>query len=169
MADLHAFVRENWFRVSRNPFVEGEDTIELCRTLEQSLAPNARETFIGQRVGKTVIGSIMFPVWVWMQDPSIRILVVQHRIDFANAMTAKFGELAAEFRIPMTGPEPSMQRNSKGGFRATASPWRVPSIQVDLLILDDAFHNCPPRRAAAQRDYLLCRLGVGGRVVTLEG
>ena len=166
---LFEFTRDNWHRVSNTAFRETDDIKSLCELIEASFQPNARKSYAGICAGKTTVGTIMLPVWAWMQDPTLRIMVVQHNMHYARDVSMRFIGLARELGVPLEGSSSFLfQKNPKGGFRAVSSPWRIPAYRIDLLILDDAFHACHPGQAVELRHNAMHRVMPGGRVLEMS-
>jgi hypothetical protein len=170
---LYDFVRDNWHRVSNETFSEDRGSYALCSEISRALAePNPAGYFRHRRCGKTIIGSVLLPIWVWMRDPAADILIVQPDKYWRNIRTRTFIRVAREMGIPVSGVLLSSQENPLGGSRVTTDPYVFLGYEADVLVFDDAFirtGDSPMTRAAAReaREHWPCKLKPNGTLIEL--
>src|SRR5689334_2360996 len=74
-ADLKTFVEEAWsVVVPAEPFQKNWHIDAYCEHLEWLFERQFWNLLINipPRFGKSIIGSVMFPAWAWIKDPTIR-------------------------------------------------------------------------------------------------
>ena len=127
----------------------------LCNKL-QGIAEGVRDRQAGQKdliinippgTTKSTICTIMFPLWCWTIDPTLRILTasyayslsLDHCIRSRDILRSnKFRQLFPELRIKKDEDNKSHYRNTEGGERmATSVGGSVTGFHAHLLIVDD--------------------------------
>ena len=97
---------------------------------------------------KSSIFSLMLPVWLWVRDPSLRVLTASHSGALSNRFSKrsrelirseKFQELFGEyFQIIRSGDSVKELINAQSGMRATGSVGSsITGGHYDVIILDD--------------------------------
>jgi hypothetical protein len=74
---LRAFTREAWATVvPAEPFQDNWHVGAICEHLEAMQAGQIQNLLINipPRFGKSTIVSVMFPAWLWVQDPTLRLV-----------------------------------------------------------------------------------------------
>ena len=127
----------------------------LCNKL-QGIAEGVRDRQAGQKdliinippgTTKSTICTIMFPLWCWTIDPTLRILTasyayslsLDHCIRSRDILRSnKFRQLFPDVRIKKDEDNKSHYRNTEGGERmATSVGGSVTGFHAHLLIVDD--------------------------------
>jgi predicted phage terminase large subunit-like protein len=101
---------------------------------------------IPPRSGKSVLISIMYPVWLWLHNPKLKIVSITHGADLASDLLVDAGNLIKtewfqsrwgnSFKLTTDNTEELV--NSYGGKRkAYGTGSKILGITADLLLLDD--------------------------------
>ena len=76
-SSFHEFIKQSWHVIEGNiPFVDSWHIKALAEHLEACYKGDIRKLLINipPRTSKSSIISVMFPVWVWLQDPEEKFL-----------------------------------------------------------------------------------------------
>lgn len=97
--------------------------------------------------GKSTIISILFPVWVWIKDPSMKIISISYSPQISYQFAQKSLELIKSkwfqdrFKINIKSPNQTAQghyQTDQGGYRLSTSPGsKLTGLHADLILIDD--------------------------------
>ena len=130
---LHEFIRQFWHVVDATPFIDGWHIRVICEFLEAVTRREIKRAIINipPRHSKSTIVSVMWPAWVWLQNPgeqflaasysqtlSIRDNVKCRRIIESPPYQERWGE-----RFALTSDQNTKIRfeNDKNGYRISTS------------------------------------------------
>lgn len=163
----HFFV-EFWETIVQEPYVDNWHIRLLCDELQElgqrviNREPKLYDLVINVSPGesKSTVCTILFPVWLWTQDPSIRIISASYSgsISMKHAVKSKdcinsskfqkvFGHL---FRIRKDIDAKAAYATVEGGERfATSTGASVTGTHAHVIIVDDPLN---PEQAASKPD-----------------
>lgn len=163
--DFATFVKEFW------PFPEpptwGEHMTVICKELQaigRAAIGFVNKEGIRQRflpidpywilnippgMSKSTIVSILFPAWVWANDPSIVYITASYNGDLAKKQSKESRDIIVSFKymqyFPMTKLRGTSEENyltTLGGRRITTSPGsKAQGYHAHIIILDDPQSN----------------------------
>ena len=84
---LFYFVKEFWHVIEGGePFVTGIPTLIICAHLEELYYGRIRKLLINlpPRLGKSLLVSVFYPVWIWIKNPSERIMSASYSLEFST-------------------------------------------------------------------------------------
>lgn len=163
---LERFVQAAWPLVVPAPFVMGMHITLLCDVLERLARGEVRRVIINipPRFGKTLLGSVLFPAWLWLCDPTTRFLTASYSLDLATRDSLAMRRLVethwyqdlAQGGVRLVDDQATKTRfeNTRGGARLAASVGgSVTGEGGDVIILDDPqkielAHSAAAREAA---------------------
>ena len=181
--DFYSFVRHFWPVVSNDPFTDGRHVRALCCHLDLVARGEVQRLVVNLpiRHGKSLLVSVLFPVYRWLKWPSCRIIsstysstltvrdaVRSRKLIESAPFKAVFGDL---IRLSDTEARKDYYLTEAGGHRfSTSVGAKTAGFDADLVVCDD-LHDYATRRSAAEReaaiDYfetsLSSRLVVTGR------
>jgi len=148
---LHYFIRAAWPLIEPGrPFIDNWHIRSICRHLEAVSRGEITRLIINipPRSSKSTIVSVMWPVWLWLQDPSKRFLTGSHSAGIAirdalksrRLIDSKWFQDAWSDKFMLTSDQNSKQRyeNDKTGYRITFSMGSgVTGEGGDVLLIDD--------------------------------
>lgn len=116
------------------------------------------------RHAKSSLISVLWPVWMWLQDPSLRFLCASYDMPLAvrdnrkcrllirsDWFQERYGGL---FQLRRDQNEKSNFENSKGGYRIATSVGGGTGKGGDILIIDDP-HPIEQKKGAIRREAVL--------------
>lgn len=96
---------------------------------------------------KSTIASVVFPVWLWMRDPSIRVITASYSATLSLDLAVKsrriiksdlFKELFPDIRLTDDQDTKSYFENTHGGSRSSASVGSsITGKHAHIIIIDD--------------------------------
>jgi predicted phage terminase large subunit-like protein len=131
---LSAFVRAGWHVVWPNTrYVHGWHIDAICDKLEQVSAGEIRrlQVWVPPGTSKSTLVSIMWPVWEWTRDPSLRYITGSYDLDLASDFAVKSRDLLRSAWFQTRWPDVQLKRdqdlkrsyaNTQGGTRMVSSP-----------------------------------------------
>ena len=145
---FHDFVRMAWSSVESVPFVDGPHIEVLCTDLEALYAGRERNYLANLPPGmsKSIITSVLWPVWCWVQDPRLVILALSYSLSNVTRDAGKSLSLiqSAWFRARWPhvrcAPNAAVAEcyNKAGGVRyAFPTAGQITGKHPDLIIIDD--------------------------------
>jgi predicted phage terminase large subunit-like protein len=186
--DLHTFVREAWpIVVPAEVFQDNWHIGAICEHLEALVD---RELFnllinIPPRFGKSVLCSVMLPAWLWVKDPTMRMVYSSYAASLSTRDSLATRRLvesdwyrsqwADRYTITTDQNEKTRFENDKKGFRLATSVGGVATGEGgDLVVVDDP-HNVNEAESDVVRKGVLdwwnvtmpSRTGRGGRSLRL--
>lgn len=149
--DLYAFIGLAWrFAGTRGEFKVNWYVEAIADHLEALYKLELRKLCIAipPRFGKSSIASVIYPVWLWVKDPSFTILSASYGEDLAYRDAVKSRDLINShffqtawgqlFQLRSDINQKSRYQNNWGGYRlATSVAGRGTGEGGDLLIIDD--------------------------------
>ena len=91
-SSFHEFIKQSWHVIEGNiPFVDSWHIKALAEHLEACYKGDIRKLLINipPRTSKSSIISVMFPVWVWLQDPEEKFLYASFARNLATGHALK--------------------------------------------------------------------------------
>lgn len=147
---LYDFVKYFWNVVEANEFIDNWHIEAICKHLEAGLRGELRYLLVNIAPGlaKSLIISVLFPVWCWINDPRIKTLSCSNNNDLAVRDTGRSRDLilSEEFQ-KFWRKEVALQKDNRGksvfattklGVRkAMSSQGRITGFRCNHLIFDD--------------------------------
>ena len=148
---LHDFVRMAFHViVPGEPFVDNWHIEEVCAHLEAAYRGECRQLAICIPPGcmKSLIVSVLFPVWCWIRDPALRFAVISYDPDLSGTRDGAavisliqspwFKERWGDRVLGPTDQAMSYVKTTGGGFRfATSIKGKYTGRHVHFEIVDD--------------------------------
>jgi predicted phage terminase large subunit-like protein len=147
---LRAFVRAAWHVVWPNArYVHGWHIDAICDHLEQVSAGEIRrlQVWVPPGTSKSTLVSIMWPVWEWTRDASLRYITGSYDLDLASDFAVKSRDLLRSNWFQTRWPDIQLKRdqdlkrsyaNTQGGTRMVSSPsGTATGRHGDRIIIDD--------------------------------
>ncbi len=167
-AFLRYFIRLAWPVLEPStPFVPGWHIQAICEHLEAVKVGQIKRLLINMppRHMKSTIVSVMWPVWMWLHDPSIRWLCSSYGLSLAIRDNRKsrlliqsqwFQQLYGSiFQFAGDQNVKSFFENDKRGYRLAVSVGSaVTGEGGDILLIDDP-HNIDEKESDAKRETAL--------------
>ena len=164
---LPAFVRAAWPVVERSPLVWGFHVDAICESLEAVARGESRRLMINlpPRHLKSTLVSVLFPAWLWITYPHLRLLCASYGIDLSTRDNLRARRLVESAwyqerygrRVRLASDQNRKTRfeTDEGGARyATSVGGAATGEGGDLLILDDP-HKVDEASSAAARETAL--------------
>jgi len=150
---FHDFVRLTWPAIDPAPFADGWHIKLICKYLEKCYRREIKRLVINipPRHCKSSIVAVLFPVWCWIQDASIRFFFFSYALNLCERDSVKCRRLIESdwFRerwgdiVELADDQNQKRRyeTTKQGYRTIASVGgSVTGEGGDFLIVDDP-HN----------------------------
>lgn len=171
---LHEFVRQAWHIVEpADPFVDGWHVAAVCAHLEAVTRGEINRLLINIPPGhaKSLIVSVLWPAWIWTQQPAFRGLFGSYALDLAVRDSVRCRDLVSSdwytkhftTHVDSRGDVRTWNlkddSNAKDWFSNTASGFRV-ALSVggastgwrgDLVCVDDP-HNTKKAASDVERE-----------------
>lgn len=148
--DLHTFVSNCWQITQKMDYQEQWYIREICRHLELLYDLEFLKLIISisPRSGKSTILSTIYPVWLWLQEASNKIISVSYDVSLATRdmsmsrdlmNSSWFGERYGDlFKFAFDQNQKDNYKNDKGGSRLAVSPGsKVTGYGAHYLCMDD--------------------------------
>ena len=133
-SSFHEFIKQSWHVIEGNiPFVDSWHIKALAEHLEACYKGDIRKLLINipPRTSKSSIISVMFPVWVWLQDPEEKFLYASFARNLATGHALKCRRLIESdwfckrynhiYKINKDKNAVLFFENNKGGYRKITS------------------------------------------------
>lgn len=146
---LHEFVKQAWHVTEpKTKFVDGWHIRAICEHLEAVTRGDIKSLIINvpPRTCKSTIVSVMWPAWMWVNDPHRRLLCAanSHSLSFRDSLKCR-DLIDSEWYQRRWGDKVKILRygaekfeNSKFGYRqATSVGSKIVGKGGDILIADD--------------------------------
>lgn len=154
---LYQFVKRAWPAVEATPYIDNWHIAEKCRILEAVTRGECKRLVINEPPGctKSLVVSVMWPVWEWIQDPTVKWIFASYDDSLARRDASKaIGLISSDWfrerwslRI-RSGPASSKPREKVatndywtigGGWRwSTSCPYgRVTGRHANRHVVDD--------------------------------
>lgn len=165
--DLMAFTRQSFDIIE--PGQEFKDNWHLHVIAEHLMAVTSgdvRNLVINIPPGcmKSILTSVAWPAWEWVNDPTIRIMGASYGVDLAIRDASKTRDIVLSDWYQERWPEVKIRAGSdqKTKYELTAGGWRMATSvggratgeHPDRKIVDDP-HNAKQAESDAEREYAL--------------
>ncbi len=150
---LRKFAKECWPQVESAPLTWGWHLDALCDHLAYVTLGDIRFLMVNEppRMTKSLVTSVIYPVWDWLHDPSVQHLTASYALQLAMRDTLRSRRLmdsqwfqkrwGHEFRFAFDEKLKRQYSNNKGGRRVATSPDSAATGEGgNRIILDDP-HN----------------------------
>lgn len=148
---FHEFVRQAWPAIEgETPFSDGWHINAICDHLEAAVSRDIKNLLIHvpPRTCKSTIISVMFPAWVWVNNPSESFLYASYASSLSLEHSVKCRRLVAStwyqqrwgnlFKLVGDQNTKSKFENDKKGMRtATSVGGSITGIGANILVCDD--------------------------------
>lgn len=147
---FYEFVKQSFHLAAINQqFQDSQLMRVLCQFCEDIYYGNIKKSVINvpPSVGKSTIISILFPVWCWIRDPSIKIICVSYTPSISHGFAEKSLDLLksdwfkSRFSIQLRNENQTAKgyyKNTQGGWRLGTSPGsKLTSYHADIILIDD--------------------------------
>ena len=150
--NLYYFVQRAWPILEPiTPFVPGRHIEAICNELQQIADSDGLTNLvinIPPRHMKSLIVSVIFPVWLWIRNPGLRILSASYSLSLATRDCMKSRALIQSdwfqqnwselITLKADNNQKTRYENTAGGLREIASPEATTTgLGGDILIVDD--------------------------------
>ncbi len=166
--ELSSFVKQAWPVLEpTTAFVNGWHIQAICEHLEAVKSGDIKRLLINMppRHMKSTIVSVMWPVWMWLHDPSIRWLCSSYALSLAIRDNRKSRLLiqsqwyqhlqGGSFQFSGDQNVKSFFENDKRGYRLAVSVGSSATGEGgDILLIDDP-HNIDEKESDARREAAL--------------
>lgn len=164
---FYAFVRFAWPHVDDSPFVDGWHIKAICDHLQAVQDVRIKNLLINvpPGCGKSILVSVLWPVWCWIKKPSSRFMCASYSADLStrDAVKARYLIASAWFqlrwgRLFAFASDQNMKtkyENDKKGWRiATSVGGRITGEHPDFVVVDDP-HNATEALSDAKREEVV--------------
>lgn len=142
---LRYFVKKSFPQVDPGDYVHNWHIDAMCERLEALAAQEMRRLAIAIPPGtmKSLICSVMFSAWLWIDHPWMRLLGTSFREDLAHRDNIKTKKLVmsdwyqSRFPIRLTRDADFKIENEKMGFREVMPFMSLTGSRGDGLVIDD--------------------------------
>jgi predicted phage terminase large subunit-like protein len=160
--NFRRFVERFWHLVSSDPFVPGYHLDAICDHLQAVAEGRVKRLAVNVAIrhSKSLLCSVMFPVWLWTRDPSTRIITASYSKDLtvrdairSRAMIEhdEFKKHFGHFALQEDVNRRDFYSNDKGGHRLSVSIGsRTSGFDADIVVADD-LHDFATRTSDAER------------------
>lgn len=147
--DFYTFVQLAWPQIEPGvPFVGGWVLKTICEHLEELFHGRIRKLLINQppRTSKSSLVSVLYPAWVWINEPSEQFMCVSYAESLAKRDNVKSRRLIKskwfQTRWPLELAEDQDTKNyvenMKGGYRyVTGTDGSVTGFGANTIVQDD--------------------------------
>lgn len=162
--DFRSFVRRAWAEVDPAPLVWGPHMDALTVHLQAVAEGRVRRLLINIPPGhaKSMLVSVLWPVWLWCREPEKRIMTASYGLDLAMRDAVKSRDLMrSPWFMETFGEEWSLKddQNVKSRYDNTAKGFRIAlsvgskatGFRGDCLVIDDAL-NASDAHSKTARD-----------------
>lgn len=164
---LFEFIKSFWGVIIKEKPVYNWHIEYLCKELEElayyiiNRLPKPYDLIINIPPGttKSTICTVMFPAWLWVQDPSLRIisnsysadLSIEHAVKSRDIiLSGKYNRLFPEVKLRKDKSAKSSYENVKSGARySTSTGGTITGKHAHVIINDDPLN---PNQAASDAD-----------------
>lgn len=152
-ANFYIFLQEFWNEVIPNPLIDNWHIRYICDTLQHN--PKERDVIINIPPGtsKSTICSVLYPVWLWVDNPSAKILTGSHTTALALEMSTKSRDVIRSDKFRRWFPHVQLKddTDTKSNYKTTALGQRyatavgseITGFHADWIIIDDPVPAAP--------------------------
>ncbi len=161
-ASFAHFVRYFWRCVSLEKLVRGRHIDALCEHLQAVAEGKLTNLLINlpPRHTKSTVCTILFPVWLWLRDPTERILSASYGMKLSEELAYGAKKLVTSGRFAKLFPELALSDDtkSKTHFKLTAGGERL-AVSVGAAttgfnatyVIGDDLHSISEKESEAER------------------
>ena len=144
-----AFVEEFWNVVSNDVFRGGMVVDVVCEHLQAVKEGKVKRLALSTpiRCGKSLLTEVFYPVWLWIHDPTLRILTVSYgeRLAQRDSMRSRALIKSPQFQAMFPHVQIGADQDAKGYYLSTAGGFRLAlgtgsntnGVDCDVCIADD--------------------------------
>lgn len=145
---LAYFIKEFWNEIDTSTLVWNWHMDYVCKALEAVSNNTIQHAYIAIPPGfsKSMIVSVLFPVWEWIKDPSKSFISTGHTMSLNTSfcekslrllLSNKFIETFPDIVIDPKAKAKASYRNLDGGFRRAASFNNLTGYRANYILVDD--------------------------------
>lgn len=167
VASFYEFLLSFWDVIIKEEFVNNWHIEYLCKELQElavsivAREPKPYDLIINIPPGttKSTITTIMFPVWLWTQDPFLRIITNSYSADLSTEHAVKSRDILVSDRFQYLFPEIQLRpdksaktsyENTETGARyATSTGGTITGKHAHVIINDDPLN---PQQAISDKE-----------------
>ena len=162
---LYEFVQQSWYVLETDPFDPTWHVQYLCELLEQVAQGKRLRLIVNMppRYGKSLIISVFFPVWLWLREPSRRmmfasyaaVLSTKHSVDRRTLIESIWFQRRWGHKVKLakgSNLKDEFSNIARGHMIATSVGAAATGKGGDLLIVDDLL-NPAEAESDAQRAF----------------
>lgn len=162
-SDFRLFVRRMWPAVSSDPFIAGYHLDAICEHL-QAIADGLISRLcmnVAVRHSKSLLTSVFFPAWSWVQSPERRIITASYSqvLTIRDAVRTRqllesdlFQSYFGKIQFNDDTNRKDYYANTSNGHRLSVSIGsRTAGFDADLIVADD-IHDFATRTSEAERN-----------------
>lgn len=142
------FVKSFWEECDQSKLVWNWHIEYMCNTLEAVFADKIQHCYIAvpPGSGKSMIVSVMFPVWVWINDPTQSFISTGHTMKLNQSFCEKslrllnsprFKETFPQIQIDPKAAAKASYREINGGSRNALSFGSLTGSRANYILVDD--------------------------------
>ena len=145
---FHTFVQTFWEAADGTTFIDNWHIEYLCTTLEAIYKNTIQHCYIAvpPGSGKSMIVSVLFPVWVWINDPSQSFISTGHTMSLNTSFCEKslrllfnedFMKIFPNIHIDPHSKAKASYRDISGGSRRALSFTSLTGSRANYILVDD--------------------------------
>jgi hypothetical protein len=144
---FYLFVKEAWPQIDTMPFKDGWHVKAICDHLQAVAEGRITRLLINIPPGlaKSLLSSVLFPVWIWTRDPTKSFLSTSYAMELATRDARKSRALIQSewfqkrWPIELEGDQNQKTNyvNAEGGFRNAKSFEGMTGGRAHYVIIDD--------------------------------
>lgn len=148
--DFYFFVTQAWSVIDPAPMVQARHIKIICDTLQKCATREIQNLVINVPPGhsKSLITTVFFPAWVWINSPQERFICASHSLRLATDHSVLCRTLIESrwyqdrwgdrFRLKADNNLKTAFSNDRGGHRHIASPGIGTGDSAEFVLVDDA-------------------------------
>ena len=149
-SSLYEFAKASWFQIEGRPFIDGWHIQAITEHLEALYRHDISDLLINQpfRTGKSLLCSVIYPAWVWTNQPHLRFLYTSysHKLSLRDSTNCRrlvqspwYQRLwGRSVRLEVDAQNLQKFDNTKGGYRICTSLLGTNTgFGGDFIVFDD--------------------------------
>ena len=150
---LYEFTKEAWRWIDDAKYEDALHIEIICNHLQHAFERKIKRLLISipPSFAKSLITAVMFPAWIWTQNPATQFLTGSNSNDLSTRDTVRTRDLinsewyqyhwGSKFKFASDQNEKTYYKNDKFGHRYGFSTGaRITGQRADIIILDDALN-----------------------------
>lgn len=147
---FYVFIKQAWRHIDTNPYVDGEHIKLIANTLQECAENIGGNVTINipPRCSKSRITCVLYPAWIWINYPHLKLLTASYSSDLATRDAIDTRTLintawyqknwGDRFVFRDDQNRQNNYANDKGGYRKVVSPGALTTGEGgDIIIADD--------------------------------